>query len=122
MPSLGAYLLETTVTLIAVVVLAVVVLYGGRRLGLGGRTGPIELVGRLPLDARRAVYLVRVGRLVYVVGASEAGLVRLGEVEGESIPPLDPPEHGAAFRDVLARVTGKGSKGAGPENKGDDAG
>jgi flagellar biogenesis protein FliO len=100
MPSLGSYLLETAVTLVAVVILAVMVLYGGRRLGLGGRSGPIELVGRLPLDARRAVYLVRVGRLVYVVGASEAGLVRLGEMEGESLSFANgaEPEAGASSR------------------------
>ena len=67
-------------TLLGVVALAVVLLYGARRAGIGRATGPAELLGRLPLDGRRAVYLVRVGSTVYVLGASEAGLTKLGEV------------------------------------------
>jgi flagellar biogenesis protein FliO len=73
-------LVQTVVTLLGVVALAVVLLYGARRAGIGRPTGPVHLVGRLPLDGRRAVYLVRVGRAVYVLGASEAGLTKLGEV------------------------------------------
>ena len=73
MSPVASYIVETFVTLLGVIALAVLVLYGGRRLGSGARSGPLELVGRLPLDARRAVYLVKVGKLVYVVGASEEG-------------------------------------------------
>lgn len=51
-----------------------------RRIGLGAASGPLELVGRLPLDARRAIYLVRVGPQVLVVGASDGGLVKLSEL------------------------------------------
>ncbi|MBM4361432.1 MAG: flagellar biosynthetic protein FliO, partial [Deltaproteobacteria bacterium] len=43
--------------------------------------GPLELVATLPLGGRRAVHLIRVEGRVLVVGASEAGLTRLGEVE-----------------------------------------
>jgi flagellar protein FliO/FliZ len=82
---LGAYVVESIVTLAGVILLAVVVLYGARRLGVGRPQGPLQLLGRLPLDARRAVYLVKVGKLVYVVGASEGGLVRLGEVGAADI-------------------------------------
>lgn len=99
----AGYLLETFVTLLAVCGLAFVVLYGARRLGIGRPRGPIQLVGQLPLDARRAIYLVQVGEQVLVVGASEAGITKLGEIAAKELPAPDP---GAAapFADVLARV------------------
>src|SRR6188474_426888 len=85
MSPLAHYVLETLVTLLAIVALSVLVLLGARRAGMGRSAGPLELVGRLPLDGRRAVYLVRVGTTVYVVGASEAGIAKLGEVSDGSI-------------------------------------
>ena len=96
-------MVETFVTLLAVCGLAFVVLYGARRLGIGRPRGPIQLVGQLPLDARRAIYLVQVGEQVLVVGASEAGITKLGEVPAKELPV---PERTAAapFGDVLARV------------------
>lgn len=102
MSPLGAYLLETLVTLSAVVLLAFVVLYGARRLGVGAAKGPLELVGRLPIDARRAVYLVRVGELVYVVGASEGGLTKLGEVGADAVS--HDPQPPARFADIVTRI------------------
>jgi flagellar protein FliO/FliZ len=99
-----AYIVETLVTLTGILALAVLVLYGGRRLGLGRPTGPLELLGRLPLDTRRAVYLVRVGKLVYVVGASEGGLTRLGELDADALPPGAPPAGGKSFAAILARA------------------
>jgi flagellar biogenesis protein FliO len=103
--SYGSYVLETFVTLLLVCVVAVVVLYGARRFGIGRARGPIELVGQLPLDARRAIYLVRVGAQVIVVGASEAGLSRLGEVAENALPKEDKP-NGTSFKDVLAKLRG----------------
>ena len=79
MSPIASYVVQTTVTLLGVTALAVVILYGARRAGLGRPTGPLEIVGRLPLDGRRTVFLVRVGGTIYVVGSSEAGLVKLGE-------------------------------------------
>src|SRR5215471_16316501 len=103
MSPLGAYIVESFVTLVGVLVLAAVVLYGARRLGLGRPEGPLELLGRLPLDTRRAVYLVKVGKVVYVVGASEAGLVRLGEVAAAELgAPMGRSVNGA-FAKALAR-------------------
>ena len=106
MSSLGVYLIETFVTLLAVVALAFLVLYGARKWGLGRPAGPLELVGRLPIDARRAVYLVRVGKLVYVVGASEAGLTKLGELGAEGLTgdEVDAPKPELPFREILARA------------------
>lgn len=104
--SYAGYLVETFVTLLAVCGLAFVVLYGARRLGIGRPRGPIQLVGQLPLDARRAIYLVQVGGQVIVVGASEAGFTRLGEVAAGELPPIDTVQT-APFSDVLARVLRK---------------
>ena len=111
MSPLAHYVVETLVTLLAIVALAVLVLLGARRAGVGSAAGPLELVGRLPLDGRRAVYLVRVGDTVYVVGASEAGIAKLGEVARGSLDltatqgksPSD------TFREVLNRAFRKKS-------------
>ena len=104
MTPLGRYVVETLVMLVGIAALVVLVLSAGRRLGVGRPAGPLELVGRLPLDGRRAVYLVRVGETVYVVGASETGLSKLGEIpkDGIELPKGETEPRG--FRDVLARV------------------
>jgi flagellar biogenesis protein FliO len=104
---LGRYVVETLVMLTGVAALAVLLLSLGRRFGIGRPSGPLELVGRLPLDGRRAVYLVRVGDIVYVVGASEGGLSKLGELpkDGIVLPAGTAPD--AAFRGVLERVLGR---------------
>lgn len=103
-----SYLVETLVTLVAVLAVAIVVLTAARRLGVGAPQGPLELVGRLPLDARRVIYLVRVGPQVLVVGASEAGLVKLSEVAGLEFPPSAPHP---SFGEMLARKLSGGGKG-----------
>lgn len=107
MTPLGRYVVETLVMLLGVVALAVLLLSIGKRFGIGRPSGPLELVGRLPLDGRRAVYLVRVGETVYVVGASESGLSKLGELpkDGVELPKGQPGD--AAFRGVLERVLGR---------------
>jgi flagellar biogenesis protein FliO len=104
---LGRYVVETLVMLTGVAALAVLLLSVGRRFGIGRPSGPLELVGRLPLDGRRAVYLVRVGETVYVIGASENGLSKLGELpkDGVELPKGEPVE--GAFRGVLERVLGR---------------
>lgn len=114
MGSYAGYIVQTVVTLLAVCALALVVLYGARRLGVGGPRGPVALVGALPLDARRAVYLVKVGEQVLVVGASEAGLTKLGEVRAADLPVDAPPAPPAPFGDVFARVMRRGGEGAPP--------
>jgi flagellar biogenesis protein FliO len=107
MPSYAAYLVETFVTLLAVCALAVGVLWGARRLGVGRPNGPVELVGHLPLDARRAVYLVRVGAQVFVIGTAEGGMTKLGEVAASDLP--ESTSKPTSFRDVLARLRPDGS-------------
>lgn len=102
MSPVASYLVETLVTLLAVIALAVLVLYAARRVGVGRQSGPLQLVGRLPLEGRRAVYLVKIGGKIVVIGASEAGLVRLTEVEASDLD-LEAKEP-TAFSDVLGRV------------------
>ena len=109
MSPLATYLLETAVTLVAIVTLAVLVLLGARRFGVGRPQGPLRLIGRLPLDGRRAIYLVRVEKKVFVLGASEAGLHKLGELEGDHAD-LEAAES-PAFREVLERTLGRRPKG-----------
>ena len=99
----AGYIVQTLVTLLAVCALAFVVLYGARRLGLGRPRGPISLVGLLPLDARRSIYLVKVAGQVIVVGSSEAGFTKLGELPASDVPEEEPAA-AAPFADVLARV------------------
>jgi flagellar protein FliO/FliZ len=103
---MAAYLVETLVTLLAVIAVAVLVLYGARRLGIGRVHGPMHVIGRLPLDPRRSVYLVRVANQVIVLGVSEAGITRLGDVDPDAIK-NEPAAGPTRFADVLARLTKK---------------
>jgi flagellar biogenesis protein FliO len=103
LPSYSGYLVETLVTLVAVCALAVVVLWAARRVGLGRPTGPLELRGHLSLDARRAIYLVEVADRVFVLGASEAGITKLGEVGASELAAV-PPEPIRSFAAILSRT------------------
>jgi flagellar biogenesis protein FliO len=105
MSPLTKYVIETLVTLVGVIALAVLVLYGARRLGVGKAAGPLNLVGRLPLEGRRVIYLVRVGEKVFVIGGSEAGLAKLGELD--DLPVEEHASEPATFKDALARVMKK---------------
>jgi len=118
MSPLGTYLVETFVTLLAVVAIAVVVLVGARRLGIGRPHGPMRLIGRLPLDARRVLYLVRVADQVLVLGASEAGLTKLSELNASELGDAEPPARSVGFADVLARL--RGTPASPPSRERDD--
>jgi flagellar biogenesis protein FliO len=104
----AGYILQTFFTLVAVCAIAYAILYGARRLGIGRPSGPIRLLGHLPLDPRRAIYVVGVGRQVIVVGASEAGLTKLIEIAPTDVAALSeaatPESSRVAFRDVLTKV------------------
>ena len=100
----AAYLIETSITLVAVVAIAFLVLYGARRMGVLRARGPIRLVGQLTLEARRSIYLVRVGEQVLVVGACEGGMTKLGELDASHVPVDAEPAHGSPFASVLARA------------------
>jgi flagellar biogenesis protein FliO len=105
-PSYTGYLIETFVTLLAVCALALVVFWGARRLGVGRASGPIELFGHLPLDGRRAVYLIKVGSRVFIVGVAEGGFAKLGEIPADELPEvarLGRPSFASVFARSLAK-------------------
>ncbi len=103
----ASYLLETLFTLVGVSVLAGLVLYGARKVGVGRATGGLELVGRLPLDARRSIALVKIGETVFVIGVGDGGMTKLGEVAASSVP-IQAPAPPKNFASVLAEVLGRG--------------
>ncbi len=120
MTPLGRYVVETVVTLSLVLGLAVLILFAARRVGIGKPSGPLSIAGRLVLDPRRAIYLVRVADSIYVIGASEAGLSKLGELDPKSLGELDPAQRieSAGFRQVLERLRGAGpAAGAGNDGE-----
>jgi len=102
MTPFATYIVETLVTLVAVVALAILVLVAARRFGLGRPLGPLEVIGRLPLEGRRTVYLVRIVDRVYVLGASEAGIEKLGELDANMLGPAANVK--GTFRDVLNQM------------------
>src|SRR5437899_2371436 len=85
MGSYAGYLLETFFTLVVVCVVAVAVLYGARRLGIGRASGSIKLVGQLPLDARRAIGAQNVPSNTVVMALAAALTVLAMEPVGEKI-------------------------------------
>jgi flagellar biogenesis protein FliO len=110
MTPLSRYVVETLITLLAVVVLSIILLSALRRVGVGKLGGPLELLGRLPLEGRRAVYLVRVGETVYVLAASENALQKLGEMPREALP-REVAQEPRSFQDVLRRAVGMKAPG-----------
>lgn len=105
MTPLSRYVVETLVTLLAVVALCILLLSALRRVGVGKLGGPLELLGRLPLEGRRAVYLVRAGETVYVLAASESALAKLGEMPRDAVP-VNVSVEPRTFREVLRRAVG----------------
>lgn len=112
--SAAGTLLETVLTLVFVTGVAIALLYFVRRANVARAFGGAELVGQLPLEPRRAIYLVRLGESVLVVGASEAGLVKLGEVDAASLPEARPTPR--TFSDVLSRALRGGANAPRPKD------
>lgn len=92
--------IELLLLVVAVGALVYFALVGRARAALGSPA--MKIVGRLPLEPRRSIYLVRVADTVLVIGASEQGLVKLGEVDGARVPD-PPPTERPALRDLFAR-------------------
>jgi len=120
MTPLSRYVVETLVTLLAVVALCVVLLSALRRAGVGKAGGPLELLARLPLEGRRTVYLVRAGETVYVLAASESALAKLGEMP-RALWPNEAAAEPASFGEVLKRAVGLKSASAGKTGNDPDA-
>ena len=108
-PSLTSYVVQTLLILVGLGALGWILVVA-RRPSLANRDGrwALGLVGRLPLEGRRAVYVVRVGERVLVLGGSEAGVTKLAELPLEEFPAEIPVGSAEAFSSVLGRVMGKG--------------
>jgi flagellar biogenesis protein FliO len=112
--ALGAYVLQTVVTLAILGLIAFGLIRLQRRAILSGARGPAELWGRLPLDARKAVYLVKVGEQVLVLGASESGLQLLSTLAAKDLPTPDAAQRAVLQGSLLEGLLGNTQKGPKP--------
>jgi flagellar biogenesis protein FliO len=97
------YVVQAAVTLLGIAVLAFLVVAANRRLGTAAGRGPLELLGRLPLEGRRAVYMVRVNSRVLVLAATDQQITKLADLpdEGDFVAPA----RASRFNDVFGRLT-----------------
>lgn len=105
----GVALLQTLLALGAVCVLAWVLLrWGARRgLGLGAARGRVRVLERVALDPRRALYLVKVGDKVLLIGAGDgAAPAVLSEIDPAELP-AEPDTPAPTFAEVLRRLGGR---------------
>jgi flagellar protein FliO/FliZ len=81
------------------------------RRGVGVGDGPVSVLARCPLEARRSVYLVKAGERCFLVGVGDGPISLLAEVD-----PSEMKNSGAKaglegkgrFGTVLARMLGRG--------------
>jgi flagellar protein FliO/FliZ len=109
----GVALIQTLIALAAVCVLAWVVLKWSARRGLGtvGQGKRVKVIERVPLDARRSLYLVEVGDKVLLLGAGEGSAPEvLTEIDPKTLPEIPDAGSALSFADVLAKLKG-GEKG-----------
>ena len=85
---LTSRLLQSLLALAAVCILAWVVLRWSAQRGLGTGAGQrVQVIERVPLDARRWVYLVKIGERVLVLGAGDgASPTLLTEMAAKDLP------------------------------------
>lgn len=114
--ALESYVTESVAILVVVAALAVAVSLAARRAGVGRSLGPIELCARLPLEPRRSVYVVRVVDRLLIIGSSEAGLVKLGELPKGALPAggLGPEQAFSGLLEGVWRRARPGPRGAAP--------
>jgi flagellar protein FliO/FliZ len=105
----GSSLLQALLALGAVCLLAWWVLRALGRHGVGrGGSGRIQVLERVPLDARRTLFLVRVGDRAWLVGAGDgASPTLLAELSPDALPPV-PETDDRSFREALGRIAGGG--------------
>lgn len=102
----GLALLQTLLALAAVCILAWVVLRWSARRGLGVSGRRVKVLERVPLDARRALYLVRIGDRVLLIGGGDGASPNvLAELDPDELPEL--PEEPASFGALLEKLRGK---------------
>ena len=101
----GVSLLQTLLALGAVCILAWVVLRWSAKRGLGlGAGRRVKVIERVPLDSRRALYLVEVAGRVLLIGAGDSAAPNvLAELDPADLP--DVPES-KSFADLVRQVRG----------------
>lgn len=92
-------------SLLIVLGLFAVAVWGLRRMGVAPRTGgagPMRLISQLPLGPRERVVIVEVGDRWVLLGVGTGGITRLGTVAKGSLPAGPAP--GPAFGALLERL------------------
>jgi flagellar biogenesis protein FliO len=96
------YILNTSLTLAGIMVLAWLLVYASRRWERAAPRGPLELLGTLRLEGKRAVYLVRVGERVVALGATEGAMMKVMELTPGELTGSEQPVEG--FGGLLRRL------------------
>lgn len=106
----GVALLQTLLALAAVCVLAWIVLRWTARRGFGLGSGKrVRVLERVPLDGRRALYLVEIGDRVLLIGAGETSAPAvLIELDPGELPEL--PDRPSSFAELIAKLRRKPEK------------
>lgn len=115
--ALESYVSESVAFLVIAGLLAVLLSLAARRVGVPRALGPVQLLARLPLEARRAVYVVRVVDRVLIIGSSEAGLTKLGELPRDALGELPLESSPAPFARLLDGIW----RGSGAPRRGEAA-
>jgi flagellar biogenesis protein FliO len=76
---------------------------------MGALGGRVRVLERIALEPRRALYVVKVGERVLLLGAGDGGSPTLiTEIDPATLPPEEARKPtGEVFRDVLGRLTGR---------------
>lgn len=115
----GVALLQTLLALAAVCILAWVVLRWAARRGLGvGAPGArVQVLERIALDARRTLWLVRVGERVLLIGGGDDGPpALLAELREDELPSAPASDDRATFARILQRTRGQVPSSKSPES------
>src|SRR5687768_17299574 len=112
LPSLGASLAVSFLSLGLVCLLAFVALRWLSRRGVGQGSGPIRIVGRCPVEPKRSLYVVETAGRCFLVGASDGGMSLIAELDPKDLPVAAVRSPRAAlgglrFAEVLARLRGQ---------------
>lgn len=96
-PELTSELGPSLLKLAGALVFILLVIYGSvwlmKRFSLGRLAGGgemISIVDKRHLSPKQAIYLIKVGRTHLLVGSSEAGLSKIGDVTPEDVAPPSP--------------------------------
>lgn len=108
----GAYLVQTTLALLAVCALAIVVLrLLRRRVGAGGRG--LRVVARLGLEPRRSLYVIEVAGRYLLVGVGDGPMTMLAELDAQAARALEAEDGAPSWADMIKRLLGRTPPGTG---------